>query len=104
MLSAYWQGLQQSTVNLAWLLDVAADSDVEAEANASCSAVQRGGRRKRLSPVLADSDVEAEAGASRSQDSDFEVERKKNCKTCQEKVDTRRKQTFIHCLRQRPHK
>jgi len=64
VLSAYWQGLQQSTVNLAWLLDVAADSDVEAEANASCSAVQRGGRRKRLSPVLADSDVEAEADAS----------------------------------------
>jgi len=51
VLSAYWQGLQQSTVNLAWLLDVAADFDVEAEAD-----------------------------ASHSQDSDFEVERKKMVK------------------------
>jgi len=45
-------------VNLAWLLDVAANFDVEAGSNASASGVKRGRKRKSVSPVclLQDSD------------------------------------------------
>jgi len=56
-------------VNLAWLLDVAANFDVEAGSNASASRVKRLKRdrkRKRASPVVADFDVEAESAASHS--------------------------------------
>jgi len=49
---------QHSMVNLAWLLDVAANFDVEAGSNASASGVKRGRKRKSVSPVclLQDSD------------------------------------------------
>jgi len=53
-------------VNLAWLLDVAANFDVEAGSNASASGVKRDRKRKRVSPVVADSDVEAKSAASHS--------------------------------------